>query len=227
MPASPGLAPERAVALVAAAQAIAAACARGDGERAAQLAATLPAPADALVDAGALARALADALRADGQRVPPGVDELARPGRHTLAMSELARELADPDLFATRVPGWLPAFGVVFVISAMALAVWVGRHSLGFIDPPPDCEVPATATSVAAVRFDVACHVLSWQTDAGATWIVARGSGGEPRLATRSAKGSIRVLELDDVGDWISARGTIAEGELTVLRGELNVMIGR
>jgi hypothetical protein len=204
---------------------IAAASARGDRELARRLAAELSVPADAIDEPAALARAIAAALRAAGERLPPVVDELSRPDAPRIAMSTFAEELADPDLTAPRIPGWLPTAGVAFIIAGMLLALWVGRHSLGFIDPPPACDVPAGATGVAAVRFDDACHVLSWQTEDHATWIIQRDADGTPTLATKSAPQGIRELVLDDTGRIINARGGMPAGELAALAKELAVML--
>jgi hypothetical protein len=208
------------------AHAIAAAAARGDRALAVELAAALPAPTDAVDDARLLARTLAQRLRDAGAAVPPGVAELADPpADYTLGMSELANELADPDLFASRVPGWLPTAGVVFVVAAMALALWVGRHSLGFIDPPPDCRPPAGATHIAAARFDDACRVLSWQTEGdNATWIIERDDRGTPRLATRSAANVIFAFDLDAAGN-ATPHDALTPAALAKLRAELYAML--
>jgi hypothetical protein len=208
------------VRLIETAAAIAEANVRGDLAHARRLAAELPAPPAAAEDAHALVAALVAALHDRSDPVPPAIEVLAR---NTLTMAELARELAAPDLSAPRVPTWLPWAGAVFVLSAMALAVYVGRHSLGFIDPEPDCKPPPAAV-VSAIRFDDTCRVLSWQPDTNTTWIIQRDADGTPVLATRSTPQAVRVLDLDEDGDVI-ARGTVPPAELAALKAELAVML--
>jgi hypothetical protein len=120
---------------------------------------------------------------------------------------------------------WLPVSLAVLTFASMGAAIYVGRHSLGFIDPAPDCAPPAGATDIGAVRYDDACHVLSWQTVAGATWILERDSDGTPTLATRSAPKSIRVLELAADGTVSGTRGAVPPAELAALTAELVPML--
>lgn len=207
-----------------AAAAVAAASARGDLARARELAAELGAPPSAASDGAALVRALVSLLHEQGERVPDAVAELARrAGADVPAMADLARELAHSDRHAgVRVPMWLPVSLGILTFAAMGAALYVGRHSLGFIDPPPKCETPAGA-QVSSIRFDDTCHVLSWQTESFATWIVQRDADGTPVRATRSSSQSIRELVLAPDGSIIATG--IPPAELATLTAELAPML--